>query len=239
MARQAATGTIASSGARHAIETAACAAFAPNSRGSSGAMRGLERAANVEKALVNFENLCETSGNRLSLLRSLDGSPRLSDAIWTILGGAQTLAETLIRAPQLLDMAANRSLLERPRSPEEARAACRDYCLTFRDRKAALRRWRGRELLRIGLRDLTTEVSPHEITAEIALLANACLDLANEEIRGELRPASHQIEFCILGMGKFGGVEMHYGSDCDVIFAFTSHESSPLALRWPRAGRVS
>lgn len=53
-----------------------------------GAMRGLERAANPERALANFENLCEASGNRLSLLRALDGAPRLSDAIWTILGGA-------------------------------------------------------------------------------------------------------------------------------------------------------
>lgn len=198
-----------------------------------GAMRGLSRAANGEKALVNFENLCEASGNRLSLLRSLDASPRLCDAIWTILGGAQTLAQTLIHAPQLLDMAANRALLAHSKSPEEARADCREYCLAFRDRKAALRRWRGRELLRIGLRDLVMDAPPHEITSEIALLAGACLDLATSEIQSAIRAQSQisaaQIAFCVIGMGKFGGVEMHYGSDCDVIFAFSTPDNAPHA----------
>lgn len=204
-----------------------------------GAMRGLERAANVEKALVNFENLCEASGNRLSLLRSLSASPPLSDALWTILGGSQTLAETLIHYPQLLDLTANRNVLSRSKSADEARADCRAYCLTFRDRKAALRRWRGRELLRIGLRDLVMDASPHEITAEIAVLAGACLDLATDEVRDALRPASNQIGFCVLAMGKFGGVEMHYNSDCDVVFAYTTPQPSPVqasvAARWAEA----
>lgn len=117
-------------------------------------------------------------------------------------------------------MAANRPLLARSKGPEEARADCRDYCLAFRDRRAALRRWRGRELLRIGLRDLVMEVSPHEITAEIATLAGAYLDLSVSEIRDELRPGSDQIAFGVIALGKFGGVEMHYGSDCDVVFVY-------------------
>ncbi len=201
-----------------------------------GAMRGLSRAASPERALANFENLCEASGNRLSLLRSLDASPRLCDALWTILGGAQTLAQTLIHAPQLLDLAANRALLARPKSPAEARADCRDYCLAFRDRKAALRRFRGRELLRIGLRDLVMDASPHEITGEIALLAGACLDLATGEVQNALRPELGQIAFGVIALGKFGGVEMHYGSDCDLVFAFSAPQNAaqgaPVAVRF-------
>ena len=183
-----------------------------------GAMRGLERAADPARALVAFENLCEASGNRLSLLRSLDGAPRLSEAIWTILGGSQFLAQTLVRSPELLDLAANRALLERGKTWDEARADCRDYCLSFRDQNAAMRRWRGRELLRIGLRDLVTNAPPQEITAEISHCAGACLDLALEVTRAQMRPASNSIAFSVVGVGKFGGGEMHYSSDCDVIF---------------------
>ncbi|RYG72987.1 hypothetical protein EON80_03665, partial [bacterium] len=173
------------------------------------------------------------------LLRALGESDRLSEAIWTILGGAQTLSETLIRYPQLLDLAANRTLLAQSKTADQARADCRAYCLTFRDRKAALRRWRGREMLRIGLRDLLTDVSPHEITAEIALLAGACLDLACDEVRAQLWPASSGVGFSVLALGKFGGVEMHYGSDCDVLFAFTALGSAPgqstVATQWAEA----
>ena len=208
-----------------------------------GALRGLERAANPEKALVAFENLCEASGNRLSLLRALDGAPRLSDAIWTILGGSQFLAETLVRFPELLDLTANRALLQNPRSREEARAACRSYCLAFRDRASALRRWRAREFLRIGLRDLIAEVSPVEITTEISYLAGACLEMATEEIGLTLRPASYQVEFCVLGLGKLGGVEMHYASDCDAMFVYqapqfeggASGSGGDVAARWAEA----
>ncbi len=185
-----------------------------------GALRGLDRAANPEKALVAFENLCEASGNRLSLLRALDGAPRLSDAIWTILGGSQFLAETLVRFPELLDLTANRELLKNPRSRDDARAGCRSYCLAFRDRAGALRRWRAREFLRIGLRDLILDISPLEITDEITFLAGACLELATEEVGQTLRPDSYQIEFAVLGMGKLGGVEMHYASDCDALFVY-------------------
>lgn len=191
------------------------------------ALEGLERAANTERALVNFENLCEASGNRLSLLRSLDASPSLSNALFTILGGSQQMADMLIRYPELLDLTANRLWLERGRSFDEARAECRAYCLTFRDRKAALRRWRGREMLRIGLRDLLQDQSPHEITREIAMLANACLDLAVSEVRGKLWPDSESIGFAVIAMGKFGGLEMHYASDCDVIFAYSAATGAP------------
>ena len=207
-----------------------------------GALRGLDRAANPEKALVAFENLCEASGNRLSLLRSLDSTPRLSDAIWTILGGSQPLAETLVRFPELLDLTANRDLLNAPRSREQARASCRSYCLAFRDRAAALRRWRAREFLRIGLRDLILEISPVEITTEISYLAGACLDLATEEIGLTLRPESYQVEFCVLGLGKLGGVEMHYASDCDALFVYQAQgdaqgetQSGGVAARWAEA----
>ena len=203
-----------------------------------GALRGIDRAANPEKALVAFENLCEASGNRLSLLRALDSTPRLSDAIWTILGGSQFLAETLVRFPELLDLAANRELLKNSRSRDDARARCRSYCLAFRDRAAALRRWRAREFLRIGLRDLILEVSPVEITTEISYLAGACLELATAEVAQTLRPASDQVEFCVLGLGKLGGVEMHYASDCDALFVYQAPEfkgGGDVATRWAEA----
>lgn len=200
-----------------------------------GALRGLERAANPQRALVAFENLCEASGNRLSLLRALDGAPRLCDAIWTILGGSQFLAETLVRFPELLDLTANRELLNAPRSHADARARCRSYCLAFRDRAGALRRWRARELLRIGLRDLIAEVSPVEITSEISYLAGACLDFATGEIGAQLRPQADNIAFAVLGLGKLGGFEMHYASDCDVMFvhqSLGSESGASVATRW-------
>jgi glutamate-ammonia-ligase adenylyltransferase len=195
-----------------------------------------EAAPDPERALVNLERLCDASGNRLSLLRSLSDTPRLGRGVLTLLGGSQFLSDTLIRFPELLDLAAQRSLLEARKTGDEARADCRAYCLTFRDRRAALRRWKAREILRIGLRDLVLDASPHDITGEIAGLCSACLDFACDEVGASLRPASHSLAFAVLGMGKLGGREMHYSSDADVVFAHevlgTLENPASLAARW-------
>jgi glutamate-ammonia-ligase adenylyltransferase len=200
------------------------------------ALRHLEHAAQPERALVNLERLCDTSGNRLSLLRSLGQSPELSRAVFAILGGSQSLSDTLIRHPELLDMAANRPLLSHPKSWDEARSDCRSYCMTFRDRRAALRRWKRREMLRIGLRDLALDAPPTEIVAEISDLCRASLDLAVDEVGAQLRPDSSRIGFAVLGMGKLGGGEMHYGSDADVLFVYDAYDGFPgsgeIAAKW-------
>jgi glutamate-ammonia-ligase adenylyltransferase len=192
------------------------------------------RAADPDRALLNLERLCEAGGNRLSLLRALADTPRLARGVLTILGGSQVLADTLVRFPELLDLTAQRALLDARKIGDAARADCRSYCLTFRDRRAALRRWKAREILRIGLRDLVLDASPHDISGEIASLCGACLDFATDEIKAQLQPASHNIAFGVLGMGKLGGREMHYSSDADVIFVHESFtgENSALATRW-------
>jgi glutamate-ammonia-ligase adenylyltransferase len=196
----------------------------------------LDHAADTEHALINLERLCDASGNRLSLLRSLGGSASLGRAVCTILGGSDALSDTLIRFPELLDMAARRGSFAEGVTRESARADCRAYCLTFRDHRAAVRRWMAREMLRVGLRDLVLVTLALEICAEISHLTGAAIEFATGEMQQELRPSSEQLGFCIIGMGKFGGSEMHYSSDADVVFAHevfgSIDDASGLANQW-------
>lgn len=196
----------------------------------------LDHAADTERALINLERLCDASGNRLSLLRSLGGSDSLGRAVCTILGGSDALSDTLIRFPELLDMAAQLGMFAEGVTRESARADCRAYCLTFRDHRAAVRRWMAREMLRIGLRDLVLEMPPLQICAEISHLSGAAMEFATIELQQELRPGSEQLGFCVIGMGKFGGEEMHYSSDADVLFAHKVlsplPQSGALANQW-------
>ncbi|MEO6907990.1 MAG: putative nucleotidyltransferase substrate binding domain-containing protein [Abditibacteriaceae bacterium] len=179
----------------------------------------LDNAADTTRALINLERLCDASGNRLSLLRSLGGTASLGRAVCTILGGSDALSDTLIRFPELLDMAAQRGMFAEGVTRESARADCRSYCLNFRDHRAAVRRWMAREMLRVGLRDLVLETPPLQICAEISHLTGAAIEFATVEIQQELLPRSQQMAFTVIGMGKFGGAEMHYSSDADVVFA--------------------
>ncbi|HEX8552475.1 MAG TPA: hypothetical protein VF681_13080 [Abditibacteriaceae bacterium] len=180
------------------------------------ALAGLRFAADADRALANLENLCEASGNRVSLLRSLADSPALARAVFTLLGGSVRLSDTVIRAPQLLDFAANRQRLKR-KDLEEARFDCRDYVQSFENHGTGLRRWKTRELLRIGLRDLVLDAPSTEICAELADLCQSCLMMATDDV---VRRQYASVNFAVLGMGKLGGGETHYNSDADVLFVY-------------------
>jgi len=92
----------------------------------------------------------------------------------------------------------------------------------------AIRRFRRRETLRIGARDLTGGATVEETTLELSNLADVCLQSVFEIALGSLR-AQYRLKpnaalatdrFSIIGMGKLGGQELNYSSDVDVIFIY-------------------
>ncbi len=98
-----------------------------------------------------------------------------------------------------------------------------------------LRRFKTAEVLRIAARDLNGLASLEEVTAELAALAAATLQVACEVARRELiaeygvpliRTASGEkrAELAVIGMGKFGGRELNFSSDIDLIYLYSSDE---------------
>ena len=88
-----------------------------------------------------------------------------------------------------------------------------------------LRRWKGREMTRIALREVAEVASIEEITEELSQLAAICLTQVFRHWNRELRNrfGSPDAEFAVLGLGKLGGRELNHSSDIDVIFLY-SHE---------------
>ena len=91
---------------------------------------------------------------------------------------------------------------------------------TFAGNFRALRFWKGREMLRIALREVA-EVAPLEETTYRAIAAgrNAC---AKSTPTGTANPGAGggpDTPFTILGLGKLGGRELNHSSDIDVTFA--------------------
>ncbi len=88
-----------------------------------------------------------------------------------------------------------------------------------------LRRWKGREMARIALRELAEIASIEESTEELSHLASICLSQVFRHWNRELRNrfGSPDAEFTVLGLGKLGGRELNYSSDVDVVFLY-SHE---------------
>ncbi|MBA3650550.1 MAG: hypothetical protein H0W66_03460 [Chthoniobacterales bacterium] len=86
-----------------------------------------------------------------------------------------------------------------------------------------LRSWKGREMVRIALREISGGAPLEETLIELSQLADICLTTVFEHWDSELRqrwgsPAS---QFAIIGMGKLGGRELNHSSDVDLIFVYS------------------
>ena len=79
------------------------------------------------------------------------------------------------------------------------------------------RRWKRAEMVRIGIEDVMGLVDIEQTHAEMTSLAEACLRFAVERAHPE-GPKRKLFPFIVVGMGKFGGMELGYGADLDVLF---------------------
>ncbi|PLY00873.1 MAG: bifunctional [glutamate--ammonia ligase]-adenylyl-L-tyrosine phosphorylase/[glutamate--ammonia-ligase] adenylyltransferase [Desulfuromonas sp.] len=97
-----------------------------------------------------------------------------------------------------------------------------------------LRLYKARQILRIGSRDLCRLADLEAVMAELSALAASSLQRAYEICSLRLkedygRPLEEgdggmqqEAEMTILGMGKFGGVELNFSSDIDLIYCYSS-----------------
>jgi [glutamine synthetase] adenylyltransferase / [glutamine synthetase]-adenylyl-L-tyrosine phosphorylase len=96
--------------------------------------------------------------------------------------------------------------------------------------KAAMRKLRQREMVRIAWRDLAGWANLEEVVHALSDLADACLDAAlgklyDWAVTREGVPREQGTDtaasFVVLGMGKLGGEELNFSSDIDLIFAYS------------------
>ena len=85
-----------------------------------------------------------------------------------------------------------------------------------------IRKLRNREFLKIVVKELLGEYSFEETSRDLSFLADTVLDCVLRFnfcnlVREFGEPSS---QFCIISLGKLGGLEINYSSDVDVIFVY-------------------
>lgn len=85
-----------------------------------------------------------------------------------------------------------------------------------------MRRFKSKEVLRIGANDLMDISGMQTTTGEISNLADVCLEYALLHYKKILTRKHGELEetcrFCVISMGKLGGFELNYSSDIDIIY---------------------
>lgn len=206
----------------------------------------IKRTPDPDMALNNWERYIRALASPEFHYNVLLSQPMHLEMLLTIFSNSQFLSDTLIRYPGFFDWLMNPELLNSTRKREDLENELRkaaDICREERDWLNKLRRFRRREILRIGTRDIYMGVSSRIIMHELSILAEACTQVVLEQsvkrrIEGhdphEVSPLDY---FCVIAFGKLGGNELNYSSDIDLIGVFKPDEDNT-NRRKERAGKI-
>jgi len=169
----------------------------------------LARVADPDGSLTRLVRFAEAYGLRGRLFELLVTNPRLLELLVKTFDASRFAADWLVRHPHLLEEITRGRELDRSLEVADHLARLRSFgkSASALDR---VRAYRQREILRILLRDILGLGNVAAICREQSELSEACLICVNEILGGE--------ELTIIALGKFGGGEISYGADLDVLF---------------------
>src|SRR6267143_3812006 len=169
----------------------------------------MAKTADPDAVLNQFVRFVEAYGLRGLLFELLATNPTLLELVIKTLDASRFAGDLLIRRPQLLEEITRDKSFNQPRTIAEHLVRLETFGASAANLDP-VRAYRQRQTLRIIMRDVLGVAGPSIIFAELSDLAEACLIFTNKLLGGN--------DLTIIALGKFGGRELTYGADLDIIF---------------------
>ncbi|ARF72206.1 bifunctional glutamine-synthetase adenylyltransferase/deadenyltransferase [Kitasatospora albolonga] len=195
--------------------------------------------ADPDAGLLGFRKVSDALGKTPWYLRLLRDEGAAAENLARVLSAGRLAPDLLLRAPEAVAILGDPEGL-RPRTREHLEQeviAAVGRADGAEQAVAVVRGVRRRELFRTAAADIIgsygTEDSPAEQDhgALVDRVGSAVTDLNAVTIAGALRAAVRErwgdtlpTRFAVIGMGRFGGQELSYGSDADVLFVHRPRE---------------
>ncbi len=195
-------------------------------------LRELADTPDPDMALVNLEHVTASLGARGVLWELFSFSPPTLRLCVELCAWSQFLSQILINNPGMIDELMDSLVLNQPRSLDELRAELDELCRGAEDLQPILASFKDKEQLRIGVRDILGKDSFVVTSQSLSDIAEAVLGKIVEHEYGLLAErlgepvladgprAGRPSRLVVLALGKFGGQELSYHSDLDVIFIY-------------------
>ena len=202
--------------------------------------------ADPDQALNAWEQYVASGIQRGSLFQFLAQAPRMLHLMCTIFGNSPAMGDTLIRDPMLIYWLAEERVESRSPTCKEMDQKLRESLDTFKTYELkcdAIRRFKRREMLRIGVRDLLGVADVKQTVSSLSDLAMVLIQMVYEIVDEDLRtqhgsPAHRtrngrwvESSFVVMGMGKLGGGELNYSSDVDLVYLYDSDKGETRASK--------
>jgi [glutamine synthetase] adenylyltransferase / [glutamine synthetase]-adenylyl-L-tyrosine phosphorylase len=189
--------------------------------------RWLPRSADPDLALNNLERVFSQPAGRAQLPALIEGRGRNLDTLLRLLGTSQFFADVLAADPEAFELV--RGSARRPPDAKELKSQLQtaiDAAVDDTSVLRAFRRFRRRQILRIGVADIIRDRPLEEVTRAISQTAEIAVEVAlghalkhmtaryGEPFSDNGGPA----RVAVIGFGKLGGEELNYSSDIDLMF---------------------
>ncbi|MGN6219264.1 MAG: bifunctional [glutamine synthetase] adenylyltransferase/[glutamine synthetase]-adenylyl-L-tyrosine phosphorylase [Microbacterium sp.] len=180
--------------------------------------------------LLAFRRLSERLGDTHWFLRMLRDSSGAAESLSRVLSGSRYVGELMEWIPESAAWLDDPDLL-RPRSgralQEEARAIQTRHA-TVLEAMRAVRALRRREQLRLALAAILGAVTIEEVAEALTTITEVTIQATLRAVRRDIVPPEDAaLDFSVIAMGRFGGAELGFGSDADVMYVYRANGVDP------------
>ena len=173
-----------------------------------------------ETGAARFVRYLEKVNSPVATLAQMAAAPRCAQLLLEILATSHQLSDLIVQNPDLADMVLSPEALSSPvtveKLVEEGRRLV-SHAPAYSHKLDRIRYLKQKYILQTAALDLGELVEQEEIWARLSDLAEAVLLLARTVVWEQVQGGG-ECPVSILGMGKFGGREINYSSDIDLVF---------------------
>ncbi|MFR9722381.1 bifunctional [glutamine synthetase] adenylyltransferase/[glutamine synthetase]-adenylyl-L-tyrosine phosphorylase [Streptomyces sp. MS19] len=176
--------------------------------------------ADPDAGLLGFRKVSDALGSSPWYLRLLRDEGAAAENLARVLSAGRFASDLLLRAPEAVALLGDpEGLAPRGRAAltQEVLAAVR-RAGDAGQAVTAVRGVRRRELFRTAAGDLVADRGPDEVGAALTDINAATITAALEAATSAVCPEGPACRLAVIAMGRFGGHELGYGSDADVVF---------------------
>ncbi len=196
-------------------------------------------APDPDAGLFGFRRISESLGSTHWYLKTLRDEGQVAERLARVLGTSRYATDLLEREPEGVRMLGDDLT---PKSSEVLLAQMRGGAERQGDPLEAVRSIRAirrRELLRIAVGEMVGEIEVADVGAALSRVTDATLEatleVAGRSVREQRGLDRAPTRIAVVAMGRYGGFELSYGSDADVLFvhepgAGADAEATPYAM---------
>ncbi|HWM17644.1 MAG TPA: bifunctional [glutamine synthetase] adenylyltransferase/[glutamine synthetase]-adenylyl-L-tyrosine phosphorylase [Microbacterium sp.] len=180
--------------------------------------------------LLSFRRISERLGGTPWFLRMLRDSSGAAERLTRVLSSSRYVGELMEWIPESAAWLDDPELL-RPRTgralQQEARAIQSRHA-TIDDAMRSVRALRRRELLRTAMAAVLGTATIEEVATALTTVTEVTIQATLRAVRREtVPPEDAALDFSVIAMGRFGGAELGFGSDADVMYVYRANGVDP------------